>query len=205
MRKLCCLISALLSVGFATAAPLPNEVISGTMGEIRIQGVLLGSTCQLSMNTATQSVDLGVISAKSMTKAGIRSEKVPFQLHFTGCLIGAYNQEPPKQRLQVLETLAQGVNTDRFLNGQSAVVMTLVGEPDERNLKLLKVSGEAVGVGVHFSDEAGRSFNMNEPNRAYVLAPGAQTLVFFADLESTQAAVRAGAFSAVVNVRLSYL
>lgn len=205
MRKFSCFITALACSGLALAAPLPNDVISGTMGEVRIQGVLLSSTCQLSMDTATQSVDLGMIGAKDLVKAGDRSAKVPFKLHFSGCLIGAYEPLPESQRLQDLATQAQGVNTDWYLNGQSAVVLTFVGEPEERNLKLLKIHGDAMGVGVHFSDQAGHSLNMNEANKAYVLAPGEQTLVFYADLESTQAAIRAGAFHAIVNVRLSYL
>lgn len=205
MRKLCCVFAGLLWAGLTSAASLPNDVIVGTMGEIRIQGVLLGSTCSMRMQTPTQSVELAPVSAKDMMKVGKRSAKVPFQLHFSGCLIGAYDQIPEKQRIQALATQAQGVNTDWYLNGQSAVVLTLVGEPDVHNQKLLKVYGDAAGVGVHFSDEAGRSLNVNEPNKAYVLNPGKNTLSFYADLESTAAGLKAGAYSAIVNVRLSYL
>lgn len=205
MTKFSVLMATLLWAGLSTAASLPSEVISGTVGEVRIQGVLLSSTCHLRMETVTQSVNLGEVSAGVFKQAGDRTSKVPFQLQFSGCLIGASTAEPPPKRIQVLAAQAHGANTDQYLNGQHAVVMTLVGEPDANNSKLLKVSGDTAGIGVHFSDELGRTLNINEQNRAYVLAPGQNTLTFFADIESTQTAVRAGAFNAVVNVRLSYL
>lgn len=205
MRKLSLLMASLVLSATAAAADLPENIIDGTMGEIRIQGRLLSSTCAMRMETPVQNVDLGEISGKGMDKLGARSADVPFKLNFSGCLVGAYADEAAAQRIQVLETEAQGVNTDQFLNGQRGVVLTFVGEPDLKDQRLLKVHGDIEGVGIRLTDAQGQHLNINTPNKAYVLTPGENSLKFYAALQTTQKNIRAGDFSSVVNVRLSYL
>lgn len=189
----------------ASAAPLPDDYISGTLGTVHIVGTLVSTTCEMRMDTVEQSIDLGVVSAKAFNQAGSKSAAVPIRLKFSGCLLGAYEQRGPVMQADQFEARADGVNTDLFLNGQYGATLTFVGEPDGANNQLLKVNGEVRGVGVRLSDQHGRALSLNAVNGAYLLNPGENVLVFYAGLESTQQAVRSGEFSAVVNIRVSYL
>ncbi len=191
--------------GLAQAASLPDDYVSGTLGTVRIIGTLVSSTCEMRMDTVEQSVDLGAVSAKAFNQAGSRSAAVPIRLKFTGCLLGAYEQRGPVMRAEQFEARADGVGTDLFLNGQYGATLAFVGAPDGANPQLLAVNGDVRGVGVRFTDQQGRAIRVNEVNQAYLLNPGENILVFYAGLESTQKAVRGGDFSAVVNIRVSYL
>ncbi|MBP6344982.1 MAG: fimbrial protein [Neisseriaceae bacterium] len=200
------LIFCLLGLsGLAHAASLPDDYISGTLGTVRIIGTLVSSTCEMRMDTITQSVDLGVVSAKAFNQAGARSAAVPIRLKFSGCLLGAYDARGPLMQGEQFEARADGVGTDVFLNGQYGATLTFVGESDRLNPQLLAAHGEARGVGVRFTDQQGRVIKLNEVNQAYLLNPGENVLLFYAGLESTQKSVRGGEFSSVVNIRVSYL
>ncbi|MBP6345863.1 MAG: type 1 fimbrial protein [Neisseriaceae bacterium] len=191
--------------GFASAASVPDEYVSGSLGTVHIVGTLVSSTCSLRMDSLDQSIDLGAISAAVFQQAGARSAGVPIRLRFSDCLLGASERRGPVRRAEQFSARADGVGTDLFLNGQYGITVTLLGEPDGANPQLLKVGGDARGVGVRFTDQQGRAINLNQVNQAYVLNPGENLWLFYAGLESTQAGVRSGEFQSVVNVRVSYL
>ncbi len=199
MYALCCLS------GWATAASLPDEYVSSNLGQVQIHGSLVSTACTLRMDTVEQAVSLEAVSAKDLPQRGARSVGVPFRLTFRDCLLGAYDRLPAGRHSEQLLAKAEGINTDLFLLEATGAVLTFVGDADVADLTLLKVSGDARGVGVRLSDAKGKALNLNQANAAYMLNPGDNMLTFYAALEATERGVLAGDFNAVVNVRVSYL
>ncbi|MBP6116049.1 MAG: type 1 fimbrial protein [Neisseriaceae bacterium] len=191
--------------GCLNAAQLPDDYISGTMGTVRITGTLMSSVCEMHMDTVEQSIDLGALSARAFHKTGSGSALVPIRLKFSGCLQGAYGEPGPIKLGRQFEARADGVATDLFMNGQYGATLAFVGEEDGANRQLLKVHGQTQGVGVRFMDRNGRKIDLNTRNKAYLLNPGENEMLFYAGLESTQENVRGGEFQSVVNIRVSYL
>lgn len=187
---------ALLLAGSGQTLAVPQlDPVEGTVGTVYFFGGLLSSPCTLAPESQEQSVDLGDVSARHFKQAGDRSEPVVFNLRLEDCLLGAGG------RYESLD----GQETARYLHGEQAVTVTLLGDSDSANRELLHLSGDIRGVGLRLLNSKGAPLALNKPIDSQVLQPGDNTLQFSASLESTKKYVAASSFNSVLHVQLNYL
>ena len=203
--KINCLGIALLGLAsFSAAAELADDKTSrqtllDVHSTVHFQGSVYASPCVLELNTQEQYVDLGEINARSFHRIGDRSTPVTFSVRLKDCQRGASTS--------LVNSGGEATqNAERYyLTGESAVSLTISGEPDFFNSDLIRVSGGAKGAGVRIFSQNHENLMLNQPKASWVIKPGDNNITLQAALEATSHTVSAGNFSGLVRLKLEYL
>jgi P pilus assembly protein, pilin FimA len=199
---------ALLAIGITTqawsdTALLPQHNDQDHSGEdsgvVRFHGSVFASPCVLAMQSRIQDVEMSDISARRFHQAGDRSQPVLVKVYLKDCLKGA-----SMARGSVASKTA-GENWRARTTGEQAVQMTFIGESDIANRQLLRTSGSVHGAGIRLMDANGKSLDLNQTQRPYLVKTGDSELTFLAALESTETHVSAGEFHGLIRLKMEYL
>lgn len=185
------LAAAALWMGALSAnAIVDGSQVQGAHGVIYVRGALTESACRLEMPSAWQTVDLGNISTGQLLREG-SGTPVALRLWLQDC------RETPA-------TARDSWNGNQIWNPkQPAVTATFYGVTDPHSPGLLQVNG-ASGLALAISDARGRDVRIGSRGAPLALTPGQNALTWYITPKRTERALRAGAFSAQVNVQLDY-
>ncbi|MGM1328343.1 fimbrial protein, partial [Klebsiella michiganensis] len=92
-----------------------------------------------------------------------------------------------------------------YTTGEQAVQLTFIGESDERNRQLLRLTGSISGAGIRLLDVKERALDINQTQPPFIVKTGDSSLTFIAVLESTGRNVTAGNFSGLLRLKMEYL
>ncbi|MEQ4625993.1 fimbrial protein [Providencia manganoxydans] len=196
---------ALFSLGcFSATAKFANEgkqrqTSLDAQTIVHFQGSVYASPCVLELNTQEQYVSLGEISSRMFHRIGDRSTPVTFSVRLKDCQRGA-----SKSFVNSAGEATQ--NAKRYyLTGESAVSLSIVGDPDFYNPDLVRVLGNVKGAGLRLFTKDHENLMLNQPKSSWIIKPGDNDITLNAALEATQRSVSAGNFNGVVRLKLEYL
>lgn len=187
MLRLMLLISGAVTQAYANE----KSDIDGEMGVLQVHGALSESACRLDMASAWQEVELGNVATGRMRKVGDRGTPIVVQLKLNDCVSGP------------ARTLDDRSGNLRWSPGQPAAIVSFIAPADEDNPQLVQVQG-ARGVALRITDKLGRDVRLGSKGASLLLTPGDNQLTYTVTPERTRAPLYAGAFSAKINVGLSY-
>ena len=201
MKKMLC---ALLMAGMAcsvqaTSGRQDMSNVSGEYGNVRFHGRVFVSPCVLDMASRDQTIDLGDISASRFRQGGDRSDPVLVTLYLNGCLKGSGHtlRDFPGQTSEMPELAYSTV--------ERGVSMTMMAEGAPEHSDLGRIRGDVRGAGIRLLTERKQLIHLNQPQRMWILKPGANAIHFLAALESFGREVTAGEFNGLVRLKLEYL
>lgn len=174
----------LLSASVQAVNSVSGSLADSEHGVLQVTGVLTQGSCRLSMQSASQSVELGNTETASLKRVGDRGTPVAVQFFLRDCLVRDGRQ----------------TNTSTIEPWQTAVTVSFNGVQNVDNPALLKVLG-ASGFGLRLMDRQMRDIR---PGLAQLLNPGSSELTYYVVPERTRAPLIEGAYRAVVDFRLSY-
>ncbi|MGG7955207.1 fimbrial protein [Klebsiella aerogenes] len=164
--------------------------IDGANGVIYVRGALTESACRLEMSSARQDVELGTLGTGQLRREG-RGTPVPLQLKLLDCV-----RSPSASGDYRLST--------RVWNpSQPSVTVTFSGVTSPEAPGLLQVNG-AEGMALEIGDNRGNDVRIGSRGRPLQLSPGQNLLTYYITPRRTVGPLKAGAFFAQVNFRLSY-
>ena len=151
-------------------------------GNVIFNGSVYASPCVLAPQSRLQIIEMGEISARRFHQAGDRSQPVLVRVELRDCLKGA------SQARDSIASRTTGNSKHLYTTGEQAVQLTFIGESDEHNRQLLRLTG---------------SINQTQP--PFIVKTGDSSLTFIAVLESTARNVTAGNFSGLLRLKMEYL
>ncbi|WP_300005214.1 fimbrial protein [uncultured Cedecea sp.] len=167
-------------------------------GNVMFTGSVYASPCVLAPESRLQTVDLGEISARGFHRSGDRSKPAVIRIELRDCLKGA------SQSRSSLAARTTGNNKNLYTTGEQAVQMTLLGESDEHNSQLLRMTGGSSGAAIRLLDAKQRPLDINQTHAPFVVKSGDSSQTFLAVLESTGRNVSAGNFSGTLRLKMEY-
>ncbi|OKB64581.1 fimbrial protein [Serratia marcescens] len=182
-----CIMVLLLPAAMAA----DNWQVEGANGQLHVRGVLSESACRLDMASAYQAVNLGQTGTAQLASVGARGAPVSVHLQLKDCLRSAANNRDMRSGNLLWDA------------HQPALSVSFMAQADADNPHLVQVAG-ASGLALRITDAQGRDVRLGERGRPLALAMGQNTLSYTVTPERTRAPLRAGAFSAYVDFRLSY-
>ncbi|MDW5500711.1 fimbrial protein [Pseudomonas lundensis] len=168
-----------------------NWQVEGANGVLNISGVLSEGACRLAMDSADQTVTLGVTPLAELVRVGTRGAATAVTLRLRDCLRGSGASQDPR--------------TGNLSWGRQQPVMTMsfLAPADADNPQLVKVQGVS-GIGLRLVDSRQRDVRLGSRGIPQFVSPGDDVLVWYVAPERTRAPLQAGAYRATVNFRLSY-
>ncbi|MGG7955204.1 fimbrial protein [Klebsiella aerogenes] len=174
-------IPLFMTVILLTAINIPGAAVARTMGwgTVSMQGSIVETACAIEMNSREQIVDLQVVpvSLLASTGAGVPH---PFKIRLINCTQQRVNPNLPPWR-------SFSVTFDAVSDGG-----------------LIRVDGDAEGVGLQIVDEWG---NVARPGKEMPLndiKPGNYDLHYTMHLLANNKPLRAGFFRSVVRFKMDY-
>jgi len=167
-------------------------------GNVIFSGSVYASPCVLAPESRLQTVDLGEISARGFHRAGDRSQPALVRVELRDCLKGA------AQARDSIASRTTGNTKHLYTTGEQAVQMTLIGESDEHNSQLLRMTGSSSGAAIRLLDAKQRPLDINQTHAPFVVKSGDSSQTFLAVLESTGQNVSAGHFSGTLRLKMEY-
>jgi type 1 fimbria pilin len=171
-------VSAGLFTGLAQAASVTN----GGGGTVTFKGSINDSPCSISSGSTNQTVDMGSISASSLSSG----HEIPkdFAIELQGCDFG-----------------------NPAVHNQVTVLFTGTGTGTGNELVALQ-NGTAAGAGIELRDggTSGAAIKLGTATAAQTLTPGDNTLHYGAVLKKIAGApaIIPGSFSSTVNFKMLY-
>ncbi len=168
------LAALLLASGFATATMAAGQ---GT-GVINFEGEIIDAPCTLLDESATQTIQMGQVSNKEVTKGKLAATKHPINIKLSNCTI------------DTLKTVA----------------VTFDGANDLVDTELLAISGAAKGAGILLTNFKNETVVLGTAQPFTNLVTGDNVLRFGAQLKGVDAAteVTPGSFTAISTFALEY-
>lgn len=149
-------------------------------GEVHMQGRIVEAACAIEMNSREQTVDMEVIPLVQLMNPSASISR-PFSIRFIKCVLERSNRSS--------WSLLQ------------AFRITFDGSQDG---DLLRVEGEAKGIGLKIIDEAGNSVQLGEAMPVRMFRPGDNELRYTMHLLSNNTLLRVGAFHSIVRFKMDY-
>ncbi len=162
-------------------------------------GSVYASPCVLAPQSRLQIIEMGEISARRFHQAGDRSQPVLVRVELRDCLKGA------SQARDSIASRTTGSSKHLYTTGEQAVQLTFIGESDEHNRQLLRLTGSISGAGIRLLDVKERALDINQTQPPFIVKTGDSSLTFIAVLESTGRNVTAGNFSGLLRLKMEYL
>ncbi|HGF6046389.1 MULTISPECIES: fimbrial protein [Enterobacter] len=149
-------------------------------GTVNIGGVIENSSCTVAPDSVDQQVALGDISARQFTQVG-----------------------------QVSLPVAFGINLQKCGSATTGVTVNFSGTTDKTDSALLAVDSAAAaasGIAIAIQDDKHTALPLNSASRVYALNPAQENnhLTFYAQYQSTQPQITAGAANATATFTLTY-
>lgn len=168
-----------------------NWQVEGANGVLNISGVLSEGACRLAMDSADQTVLLGVTPLAELAQVGARAAATAVTLRLRDCLRGS--------------GASRDERTGNLSWGRQQPVMTVsfLAPADADNPQLVKVQGVS-GIGLRLVDSQRRDVRLGSRGIPQFVSPGDDVLVWYVAAKRTRAPLQAGAYRATVNFRLSY-
>ena len=189
---------------FSTIAELADDKISrqtllDVHSTVHFQGSVYASPCVLELDTQEQYVDLGEINSRTFRRIGDRSSPVTFSVRLKDCQRGASKS--------FANSGAEAVQNSKryYLTGESAVSMSIVGEPDFFNPDLVRISGGVDGAALRIFTQHNENLMLSQPKISWVIKPGDNNITLNAALEATKYTVSAGNFRGIIRLKMEYL
>lgn len=173
----------------ATAAD--NGSVEGSHGVLQVRGELTEGACRLDMASAYQAVWLGPTVTARLAEVGSQGTPVNVRLQLKDCL-----RSPAANRDRRTGNLLWNAE-------QPAVSVSFIAPADADNPQLVKVHGTR-GLALRIADQRGRDIRLGSRGIPLALVAGQNTLVYTVTPERTRAPLRAGAYSALVDLWLNY-
>lgn len=192
-------ISSFSAIAELTNDKTSRQTLLDVHSEIHIQGSVYASPCVLELDTQEQYVDLGEINARNFHRVGDRSTPVTFDIRLKDCQRGA-----SKSFANSAGEATQN-NKRYYLTGESAVSLSISGDPDFFNSDLVRINGDVKGAGLRIFSPKHENLMLNQPKSSWVIKPGDNSITLNAALEATSNTVSAGRFSGLVRLKLEYL
>ncbi|WP_396330453.1 fimbrial protein [Burkholderia anthina] len=165
-----------LLTAVALAALSTSAFAAGT-GTINFTGEIVAGACGIDSGSVNQTVQLGKVPTHTFTKAGDKSEAVPFDIKLTNC--------------------------DTSISDKAK--FTFTGTSNATQPKLLATIGSATNVGIRLQSASGEDLdNGVEQAGATQLSNGDNVVRFAARYEATAAGVTPGTADGVANFTVSY-
>ncbi|CAI1528024.1 fimbrial protein [Serratia proteamaculans] len=168
-----------------------NWQVEGANGTLNVSGVLSEGACRLAMDSADQTVLLGVTPLAELAQVGARAAATAVTLRLRDCLRGS-----GASRDERTGNLSWG-------RQQPVMTMSFLAPADADNPQLVKVQGVS-GIGLRLVDSQQRDVRLGSRGTPQFVSPGDDVLVWYVAPERTRAPLHAGAYRATVNFRLSY-
>lgn len=168
-----------------------NWQVEGAYGVLNISGVLSEGACRLAMDSADQTVLLGVTPLAELAQVGARAAATAVTLRLRDCLRGS-----GASRDERTGNLSWG-------RQQPVMTMSFLAPADADNPQLVKVQGVS-GIGLRLVDSQQRDVRLGSRDTPQFVSPGDEVLVWYVAAERTRAPLQAGAYRATLNFRLSY-
>ena len=115
-------------------------------GNVIFNGSVYASPCVLAPQSRLQIIEMGEISARRFHQAGDRSQPVLVRVELRDCLKGA------SQARDSIASRTTGSSKHLYTTGEQAVQLTFIGESDEHNRQLLRLTGSISGAGIRLLD-----------------------------------------------------
>lgn len=154
-------------------------------GSVSLEGSIIDTPCAIGAGSRYQSIDLSTLPVSTIVNDGVGPSK-PFTINLSNCSL-------PMQR---------SVSNINSSNDWTKFSITFDGNVTD--MALFGADGDASGVGIQISDEAG---NVATPGKAmpqYVLEPDSMNLNFNLRLMANQKTVRPGNFQSTIRFKMDY-
>ncbi len=176
-----------------------RQTLLDVHSEVHFQGSIYASPCVLELSTQEQYVDLGEINARTFHRIGDRSAPVTFNIRLKDCQRGASRS--------FVNSAGEATQDGKryYLTGESAVSLSITGEPDFFNSDLVRIKGDVKGAGLRIFSQDHENLMLNQPKASWVIKPGDNNITLNAVLEATGQTVTAGNFNGLVRLKLEYL
>ncbi|ELV2797975.1 fimbrial protein [Enterobacter ludwigii] len=169
-----------------------NWNVDGLNGGLTVSATLTESPCSLADESAEQQIDMGAIPQWRFSKIGGRSEAIPVHIILEHCLFSAQTR-----------STEHGDNLYWFTD-QPVVMMNIIGDEDDTNPHLFRVTGNTRGIGLRIEDQMHEQIFPGERSRPQILNPGRNDLILNAQLSRTVDNLELGDFRSVINIGLEY-
>ncbi|QWZ48824.1 fimbrial protein [Enterobacter bugandensis] len=176
---------------FFSSYCLADDSNNGENGVLDVHGALVENTCHLSLDSAWQDVELGVISHSDLEHAGDVGPGTELSIYLEDCPeISSWstNITPMTHTVSTLQPSYQA---------------TFDAVADEYNSTLVKVVG-ASGIGLMIKDSLGRKVAISRNSDSVLLAPGQNRLNYTIQPVRDSGIFSAGNFHSVINFGISY-
>jgi type 1 fimbria pilin len=132
--------------------------IAGNVGKIRVYGALVESPCQLQMETADQSVNLGNIQTADLEFIGDKAHSTPFIVQLQDCI-----QTNTKIKNYKMDT-------DTWSTYQPGFKIRFLAESAQNFPNLVAVNG-AKGIGLQLSENDGSPIDLGTDSKPLLVEP----------------------------------
>ncbi|MEL5596584.1 fimbrial protein [Serratia ureilytica] len=173
-----------------THAGFDDGLVDGNYGVLRVYGTLTESACRLDMASADQTVNLGNVSTGNLAAPGERGALIPVELRLHDCLRTSSANRDVRGNLT-------------WSASQPAVSFTFTGVQDLTNSQLIQAQGVS-GIGLRLQDADRQNVILGQKGKPLLLTPSSNLVTYYIAPERTRNELRAGAYYANVNFRLSY-
>lgn len=172
-------------------AQTDNWQVEGENGVIHVFGALTESACRLDMKSAYQSIDVGNIGTGELLNIGDQGIPVEVQLNLRDCLrTTSDNRDERSGNL-------------RWSASQPAVSVSFIAHQDFFNSALIEAKGVS-GLGLRLSDVNHRPVALGNRDKPVFISPGQNALTYYITPERTSGPLKAGAYQANIDFKLSY-
>lgn len=169
-----------------------NWNVDGLNGGLTVSATLTESPCSLAPESAEQQIDMGALPQWHFSHIGDLSEALPVHIVLEHCLFSGQ-----------IRSTEHGDNL-YWLTDQPVVMMNIIGDEDDTNPHLFRVTGNSKGVGLRIEDQMHEQIFPGERSRPQILNPGRNDLILNARLSRTVDNLQLGEFHSVINIGLEY-
>lgn len=168
-----------------------THLVDGEWGLIHVHGSLVDSPCSLSLDTADQHIDIGMLSAGSFSKPGAEGQPVPFHFDLRDCVPIAGHQMQEWTEVRTAD------------KKRPVVSMRFISPADPDMPSLIKLNG-VQGIALKISDEKAQTVSPNGESSPRLLYSGDNRLVWYLTPVRTMGEITPGEFNATIKVSIEY-
>ncbi|RNW08439.1 type 1 fimbrial protein [Serratia nematodiphila] len=158
-----------------------EQAISATQGQGRVnmQGAIIDTACAIATESREQIIDAKIMPIADIEREG-KGKSVPFRIELINCVLERQNTALPDwQYFQV----------------------TFDGNADG---EMFGIGGDASGISLVISDEAGNIALPGVPLPVVAIQPGSMTLNYRLTLTANQQPLKAGSYFSSVRFKMDY-
>lgn len=187
MKRICLILIAVLFSSFCVA----EDIVDGENGTLNVYGTLVENTCHLSLDSAWQDIDMGVITRSDVKNIGSIGPETTLKIHLDDCPeITSWSSN--------ITPMTHTVSTM-----QPAYQASFYSVADEKNPALIKVYG-VTGVGLLLRDNQGKAINISRESNSILIPQGQSELIYTIQPVRDSGKFVAGSFHSLLNFSINY-